>query len=141
VVDPGTPPGGRMHRMNVGGQPLEDLVSRRAIRRAFAEGGGDPVADVREIAGLARAGAEPARRVLDTAMTTLGRVVGRCVAGFRPDVLVVGGSMSASWDLLSPAFRAGALGNPMPSVVVAARPDDSPLFGAALHAQRVATSQ
>ena len=141
VVDPGTPPGGRMHRMNVGGQPLEDVVSRRAIRRDYALAGGDPAADVREIADSARAGAQPARRVLDAALASLGRVVGRCVAGFRPDVLVVGGSMSASWDLFAPAFRAGALGNALPPIKVTARADDAALVGAALHAQRVAAVQ
>lgn len=136
VVDPGTPPGGRIHRMALGGRPLEDVVSRRAIRRAYAEAGGDPAADVRDIAEAARAGSGIARRVLDTAMTALGRVVGRCTAGFRADVLVIGGSMSASWDLFEPAFRAGALGNGLPHVRLAADSDRAPLIGAALHALR-----
>ena len=59
-------------------------------------------------------------------MTALGRVVGRCVSGFRADVLVVGGSMSASWDLLAPAFRAGAEGSGLPRVVLAAAPTPPP---------------
>jgi len=136
VVDPGSPPGGRMHRMDVAGRPLEDVVSRRAIRRAYAEAGGDPEADVKQIADAARAGEARARRVLDAAMTALGRVVGRCVSGFRADVLVVGGSMSASWDLFAPAFRAGALGCGLPRVALAADSDRAPLVGAALHATR-----
>ena len=138
VVDPGAPPGGRMHRMDVAGQPLEDVVSRRALRRAYAAAGGDPEADVKEIAEVARAGDAIARRVLDSAMTALGRVVGRCVSGFRADVLVIGGSMSASWDLFAPAFRAGALGCALPRVVLAADSEHAPLVGAALHAGRVA---
>src|SRR4051795_1053457 len=136
VVDPGRPPGGRLHRLDIGGRPLEDVVSRRAIRRAYAEAGGDPHADVKEIAAAARAGEGTARRVLDAAMTALGRVVGRCVNGFRADVLVVGGSMAASWDLFAPAFRAGAMGCGLPQVVLAADSDQSPLIGAALHATR-----
>lgn len=136
IADPGVPPGGRMHRMYIGGLPLEDLVSRRAIRRAYVAAGGDPEADVREIAAAARDGSAVARRVLDTAMTALGRVVGRCCAGFRAELLVVGGSMSASWDLLERPFRAGALGNGLPRVVLAARADEAPLVGAALHATR-----
>lgn len=136
VVDPGSPPGGRLHRMDVAGRPLEDVVSRRAIRRAYAEAGGDPDADVKEIAAAARSGEARARRVLDAAMTALGRVVGRCVNGFRADVLVVGGSMSASWDLFAPAFRAGALGCGLPRVALAADSEHAPLVGAALHATR-----
>ncbi|MDT4914740.1 MAG: hypothetical protein QOC66_3868 [Pseudonocardiales bacterium] len=139
VVDPGVPAGGRIHRLDIAGRPLEDVVSRRAIRRAFASGGGDPAADVREIADQARAGSPLARRVLDAAMTALGRVVGRCTAGFHADLLVIGGSMSASWDLFEPAFRAGALGNGLPRVEIAADSDRAPLIGAAVHAVRRST--
>ena len=138
VVDPGMPPSGRLHRMTIGGVPLEDVVSRRAIRRAYAAAGGDAEADVREIAEAARAGSRTARRVLDGAMTALGRVVGRCCAGFRAEVLVVGGSMAGSWDLFEPAFRVGALGNGLPRVVRAADSEHAPLIGAALHAVRSA---
>ena len=136
VVDPGLPPGGRIHRMQVDGGPLEDVVSRRAIRRAYAAAGGDPDADVREIAVAARAGSALASRVLDAAMTALGRVVSRCTAGFGADVLVIGGSMSASWDLFEPAFRAGAAGCGLPEVRIAADSEHAPLIGAALHAIR-----
>jgi glucokinase len=136
VVDPGTPPGGRIHRMWIGGVPLEDVVSRRAIRRAYAQVGGEPAADVKEIAEAARSGSREARRVLDAAMTALGRVVGRCCAGFRAEVLVIGGSMSASWDLFEPAFRTGALGNALPRIVLAADSEQAPLIGAAVHAHR-----
>lgn len=140
IADPGMPPGGRIHRMTIGAQPLEDVVSRRAIRRAYTQAGGDPDADVREIADAARGGSPIARRVLDDAMSALGRVVGRCCAGFRAELLVVGGSMSASWDLLEPAFRAGALGDALPRVVLAKDPDAAPLVGAALHAVRATAS-
>lgn len=136
IVDPVVPPGGRMHRMHVDGRPLEDLVSRRGIRRAFAAAGGDPELDVREIAGLARRGVPPAGRVLDAAMLALGRVVGRALTGFRADVLVVGGSMAASWDLFWPAFRSGALGDALPPVVVSQDSARAPMVGAALHAAR-----
>jgi glucokinase len=140
IVDPGTPPGGRLHRMSIGGRPLEDVVSRRAIRGAYVAAGGDAQADVREIAEAARLGHAPARRVLDEAMTALGGVVGRCVAGFRADVLVVGGAMSASWDVFERPFRAGALGNGLPEVRLAVDVENAPLVGAAVHAVRQVTS-
>jgi glucokinase len=136
IVDPGTPPGGRLHRMSIGGQPLEDVVSRRAIRRAFAAAGGDAHADVREIAEGARYGYQPARRVLDEAMTALGAVVGRCVSGFRADVLVIGGAMSGAWDLFERPFRTGALGNGLPELRLAADVENAALIGAALRAVR-----
>lgn len=136
ITDPGYPPGGRIHRLHLSGRPLEDVVSRRAIRRAFADAGGDPVLDVRAIAALARAGDRTARRVLDTAFVTLGRVVGSCLSGFRADVLVIGGSMAASWDLFERAFRAGAEGSGLPAIRVATDSDRAPLVGAAVHALR-----
>lgn len=136
VVDPGEPPGGRIHRMHVDGAPLEDLVSRRAIRRAFTAAGGDPQADVREIAEQARAGLPLARRVLDTAMRSLGQVTGRCVTRFGADVLVVGGSMTASWDVLGPPFLIGAQDFAMPPVL-AADAERAPFVGAAVAALRL----
>jgi glucokinase len=136
ITDPGYPPGGRIHRLSVGGQPLEDTVSRRAIRRAFAAAGGDRDADVREIAELARAGDRTARHVLDHAFVTLGRLLGSCLSGFRADVLVIGGSMAASWDLFEPAFRAGAEGSGLPQIRLALDSDAAPLIGAAVHAVR-----
>lgn len=136
-VDPGLPPGGRLHRLDIAGVPIEDVVSRRAIRRAFALAGGGPAADVREIADLARHGDARARRVLDTAMSALGQVVGRCTSAFRAERLVIGGSMARSWDVLAPAFRAGALGRGLPEIRVVADSDAAPLIGAALHARRV----
>jgi glucokinase len=137
VVDPGVPPGGRMHRLDIGGRPLEDVVSRRAIRRAYVAAGGSAESDVKEIAEAARGGDATARRVLDAAMAALGRVVGRAVNAFRADVLVIGGSMSASWDLFAPAFRAGALGCGLPRIALAADSEHAPLIGAALHAHRL----
>lgn len=138
VVDPGLPPGGRLHRLDIGGAPLEDVVSRRAIRRAFVRAGGDRDADVREIADLARHDDPRAGRVLAAAMSALGQVVGRCTSAFRADLLVVGGSMARSWDVLAPAFRAGALGRGLPELRVVTDSDAAPLIGAALHGQRSA---
>ncbi|WP_446037988.1 ROK family protein [Streptomyces sp. SID1121] len=99
----GVPPGGRMDLTEVGGRPLEDTVSRRAILVRY----GDPAADVRDIADRARAGEERARRVLADALTVLGAALGPCLAAFGATALVVGGSMARSWDLVSPALRGG----------------------------------
>ena len=51
---------------------------------------------------------------------------------FKAEVVVVGGSMSASWDLFGPAFTA-ELSDPVP-MVVAQDPEHAPLLGAARYA-------
>lgn len=136
VVDPGEPPGGRLHRMHVAGAPLEDVVSRRAIRAAYVAAGGDVAADVRQIAHAARAGETRAHDVLAPAFAALGDVIGRCAANFRADLLVIGGSMSASWDVLEQPFRAGAAAYALPPIVISADSERAPLVGAAVHATR-----
>lgn len=126
---PGVPDGGRIHTVHVGGVPLEDVMSRRAIRRAYARATGDADADVRDIAGRARAGDAPAVDVLATALRTLGHALGDRLRDFGAEQLVVGGSMSASWDLFAPWFGEGA--GPLPATRVSADTELAALCGAA----------
>ena len=135
VADPGDPPGGRAHRLRIGDSPLEDVVSRRAIRRAFRRAGGDANADVRQIAELARRGDELAGRVLDEAFAALGEALAPRLTAFRAEIVVIGGSMAGSWDLFEPPFRAGARDH-LPAITLASHPDTAPLAGAAVHATR-----
>ncbi|MDV7215869.1 ROK family protein [Streptomyces prunicolor] len=100
---PGIPPEGRMDLTEIDGRPLEATVSRRAILSRY----GDPGADVRDIAGRARAGEERARRVLDDAFTGLGVALAPRMVAFGATALVVGGSMARSWDLVAPALSTG----------------------------------
>jgi glucokinase len=129
---PDVPPGGRAHRLYIDGRPLEDVVARRAIRSAYRTATGDAEADVRDIAARARAGDRLARQVIDTAMGLLGTAVSPYLSRFGAEVVVVGGSMSASWDLFGPAFVA-ALRSRV-SVVVAEDREHAPLLGAARYA-------
>lgn len=130
VVDPGLPPGGRAHLLRVDGLPLEELMSRRAIRRAYADAtGGDP-ADVRAIAERARGGDPVAGQVLARALRALGYALAPALRDFAPDVIVLGGSMSASWDLFEPWFREGTGAVAVPPVRVAADPEAAALRGA-----------
>lgn len=130
VVDPGVPPGGRAHRLRIDGAGLEDVISRRALRRAYREASGDGAADVREIAERARDGDPVASRVLARAVRALGRALAGPIRDFGADLIVVGGSMSRSWDLLGPWFAEGA-GDGAPPVRVASCADDAALIGAA----------
>jgi glucokinase len=129
---PDVPPGGRAHRLDIDGVPLEDGVSRRAIRAAYAAATGDAAADVHEIADRARGGDFVAREVIDTAMKRLGTALGPYLQRFGAEVVVIGGSMSASWDLFGPAFVAQLRG-PI-AVVVAEDREHAPLLGAARYA-------
>ncbi len=133
IVEPTEPPGGRAHRLQVDGAGLEEVMSRRGIRRSYAAATGDEEADVREIADRARAGDGPAEQVLEHAVRTLGASIAASITAFDADVVVIGGSMSASWDLFEPWFVSGA-GVRLPPVRVALSPDTSALCGAAYHA-------
>ncbi|MGW1100930.1 ROK family protein [Streptomyces sp. NPDC002455] len=141
------PPGGRAHCITVDGLPLEEVVSRWAIRTRYARAAGlDGPAespDVSAIAALARRGDRQAAETISGCFTTLGRALAPWCAAFRPDVMVIGGSMARSWDLIGPALRAGLTtgaeaAGPEADRTVAAmdlctarRPDDAPLIGAA----------
>ncbi|MEU9362608.1 ROK family protein [Streptomyces sp. NPDC048301] len=141
---PDVPPEGRAHRIDVDGRPLEEVVSRQAIRERYARAAGrDEAPDVSVIAGLARRADPHASATINGCFTTLGRALAPWCAAFRPDVMVVGGSMAASWDLIGPALRAGLTAGaetagPGAEAVVTAmdlrtarRPEDAPLIGAA----------
>ncbi|WTL50562.1 ROK family protein [Streptomyces sp. NBC_01497] len=129
------PPQGRADLIRCDGLPLEDGVSRRAVIRAYRAATGRE-RDVREIAALARRGDTAATRVVTDAFGLLGRALGPWLARFRATVVVVGGSMTGSWDVLGPAVRDGvragapqAAGIPWVTARLGA---DAPLLGAAL---------
>jgi glucokinase len=126
---PGLPPEGLAHRLEWRGRPLEDWVSRRALIRDYAEASGRE-ADVREIADLARAGDEGARRVFDGAYRTLGRALAPSILAFGAECVVVGGSIAQSWDLVGDPLRAG-LGD-APELRRASGLEEAPIVGAAV---------
>jgi glucokinase len=127
---PGLPRDGRIHHAFADGRPLEDTMSRRAIRRAYADATGDSDADVREIAERARAGETDAMSVLRHALGALGAVLAPRLREFGAQLLVVGGSMSASWDLFEPWLREGLAGLDI-AIAVSADTERAALLGAA----------
>jgi glucokinase len=136
------PPDGSCYLLEYRGRPLEDTVSRRAIRRTYVSarpGVGTP--DVHEIAEAARAGDAVAAGVLEHAFTAVGEAVGPYLARFGAEVLVVGGSMAGSWDLVEPAIQKGlAVAAPALGTLVltrALRSEEAGLIGAAYWARRV----
>jgi glucokinase len=134
---PGIPPEGRVDLLRYAGRPLEETVSRRAIRRAYARATGEPSApDVREIAQRARQGDHAAVDVFTQTLRALGTVLGPRLVTFGATVLVVGGSIAASWDLVAEPLRAGlADAEPARTTSIALKPAlhlaEAALLGAA----------
>ena len=91
---------------------MEQTVSRHALRQAYAQASGRSVdevdaVDVREIAERARQGDRAAAAVFEETYRTLGNVLAPIFAAFEPEMLVIGGSISASWDLVAEPLLAG----------------------------------
>lgn len=129
---PSVPPEGRADLLTHQGRPLEDRVSRRALIAAYRSASGRDL-DVREIAAEARAGDAAALGVLDGAFGALGETLAPWLRRFGATALVVGGSMTGSWDLVGPALAAG-LPADLPRPLPAARPSEAGLIGAARYA-------
>lgn len=131
VVDsgPSVPAEGSVHLLSIDGHPLEDTVSRRAILAAY----GRPGVDVADVAAAARSGEAEAGGVLRTAFGALGAALRPWIRSFGATIVVVGGSMAGSWDLVEPPLRAGLSG---PLVVRARRGEEAALLGAGLWASR-----
>lgn len=132
---PDVPLEGRADLLTHDGRPLEDRVSRRALIAAYRRASGRHL-DVREIAAEARSGDVAASRVLDDAFAVLGETLAPWLRRFGATALVVGGSMTGSWDLIGPALAAG-LPAGLPAPLPAASPAEAGLIGAASYAAAV----
>lgn len=131
---PSVPPDGSAHLLVVDGAALEETVSRRAIRRAYHNYTGEWL-DVHHIAQRGRQEDEFALAVLDNAMRALGEAIGPWLLSFEATVVVVGGSISKSWDILKRPLRTGLLRVDQQlarlELKLAEIPADAPLVGAA----------
>lgn len=137
--DARVPPDGHIHRATLRGQPLEDLVSRRAIearwREQAAATGDIPPATVRRIFDLARGGHAGAGGVLHGAFVDLGLALRPWLLAFGPSLLVVGGGLTGAWDLIEGPLYEG-LGAELAELPIAVSPDAdaSASIGAAWYA-------
>lgn len=142
IVDdgPDVPPEGNVHLLMIGGRPLEDTVSRRAILARYAELTADPLdpdTDVRDIAQRAREGDQVAAGVFAGSFTALGEALAPWLRRFDATVLVVGGAIARAWDLVEPPLREGLQQYSPIQVTPAAHPDEAALIGAAQRAGQV----
>ena len=144
---PDVPPSGYAHLLRINGRPLEDVVSRRAIIAAYqsATGSGTagaPAVDVDAIAHRAADGDPVARSVFGHAIGALGDALRPWLIRFGADILVVGGGMAESWEIVEPALRDSLLRagtGPGPAwkggtIVHSRDTEESNLVGAAWHA-------
>jgi glucokinase len=105
---PDVPTCGEVFRLRIDGRPLEDIVSRRALLRAYARAAPEhPVQDVREIAERATTGDAAAETVVRTAFTELGAALAPWLSRFGATAVVMGGSMTRSWELIQPFLISG----------------------------------
>ena len=134
---PLVPPDGSIHLLFHAGRPLEETVSRRAIRAAYAHAAGvgsrhwtwrpSRHAPGREI---------PSRTASCTsAFAGLGVALAPVLERFEASIVVIGGSMAGSWDIIAPAVADG-IAQVRPSLGLlpirpAQRRDDAALIGAA----------
>ena len=138
------PPDGSAHLLQIDGHPLEATVSRRAILARYTELSGDAHLED-DVLGIARRAAEDetARLVFDDVYRALGEALAPWLARFRATILVLGGSIAGSWNLVAPPLAVGVrttepdLAHTL-SIVPAALGADAALLGAAAHAGRAA---
>jgi glucokinase len=131
---PDVPPDGEVHLLVHDGRPLEDWVSRRAIRRSYAERAGRADdTDVREIAALARSGDVAASAAFAGAFSVLGEILAPWLNRFGIDQLVIGGSIAGAWDLIEQPLLTGLsrYSDYTFAIGLASDPERSPLVGAA----------
>lgn len=138
VIDgPAVPPLGWIYLLEHDGRPIEESFSRRALVDAYAAATGRQL-DVRGIAARARRRDMEACRVMEQGLTALADTVAPWVARFEADLVVVGGSIVGSWDLLGIWFTP-RLAELLPASDVAvpvengAAQPDAALIGAAHH--------
>jgi glucokinase len=130
---PDVPPEGRADLLTIDGAPLEDTVSRRAL---LARAGAAPGVDVRHLAERALAGDAAAQVLFTDAFTALGRAMTPWVRRFGASLVVVGGAIAASWDLVAAPLRVGLSDGRVELPVVPASSPHAGLVGAAWWAHR-----
>ena len=110
----------------------EDYVSRRGVLRRFEALSHRRDLDVREIADLARAGDSAARETFRGLGQDLGAIVGPIMEENRFTVLLLGGAISKSADLMFPTLERELASLSFPAQVRAVRDIDlASLYGAA----------
>ncbi|MAU17107.1 MAG: transcriptional regulator [Muricauda sp.] len=101
----GVPEGGNIYHLPFKGKSVEDWISTRWFLDTFSKTFGRSADNVRQIAEQADTSRQ-AREIFERYGRHLGEVMQELSRAFRPDVLVIGGSISKSYHLFGKAFEA-----------------------------------
>lgn len=130
------PPEGSAYRLQIDGRPLEDTASSRAVLAAFNRRRASKVTNVSELTQLAYAGHREALEIFQHAWRAAAFALAPYVTAFGAEVIVVGGSIAGSWDLVRPALLDGLAdwAAELPTAISLRRsrdPESAALLGAA----------
>jgi glucokinase len=124
----GLPPGGEIWNVPYEGGIVEDMISTRAMKQAYATRKGQE-REVASIAHYAIGGDPDAVAVFQEFGKALGIAIKRLLTGFAPDVVVLGGGISRSASLFLDVVTAELAGTQI-EVRIAELGDNAPLAGA-----------
>jgi glucokinase len=124
----GLPPGGEIWNVPYEGGIVEDMISTRALKQAYATRKGQE-REVASIAHYAIGGDPDAVAVFQEFGKALGIAIKRLLTGFAPDVVVLGGGISRSASLFLDVVTAELAGTQI-EVRIAELGDNAPLAGA-----------
>ncbi len=116
---------------------LERYASASGVTVSYEQTGGQRL-DAREVAQRARDGDEAARAAFELAGESLGRATSHLLKVLDVQHVVIGGGLSASWDLMQPAFSIRLEADLIPVLRATARVspsrsgDQAGMIGAAL---------
>jgi glucokinase len=135
TTGPDVPPEGRADLLSIGGRPLEETVSTRAVVAAYKAAGGHPCETAAHVTAAAATGDARAVRIVEQAYNELGRALAPFLHRFGASVLVVGGGISAAWELISGPLDEGLRAGGARELPVVTSPDTetSALLGTARH--------
>jgi glucokinase len=135
TTGPDVPPESRVDLLTIDGRPLEETVSTRAVVAAYRAAGGWPCETAADVTAGAAAGDPRAAEILERTYCELGRALAPWLTRFEASVLVVGGGISAAWELIAGPLDRGLKAGGAPDLAVLSSPDTetSALLGAARH--------
>jgi glucokinase len=131
---PRVPADGALWTLAFRGRPVEETISSRALLARYGTDP-EPGTDVERLAARASAGDARAQGVFEDLAADLAEFLVAPIAAFDPSCVVVGGSISRAWNLLSPTLLMRLAADP-PVVARAENIDDAPLLGAARYTAR-----
>jgi len=135
------PPEGSAYRLSIDDRPLEETASSRAVLAAYNRACDADLDSVAALSELARQGDRVAREIFQGAWRAAAEALAPYISAFGARVVVVGGSIARSWDLVEPALLEGltSWSRPLATTIELRRsndPERSALLGAAFIASR-----